>query len=74
VNGFGPARIEKSHFKRIFGCIFRQSLMKYGGKNFRYSNKKKIVHFCIYRDVVSCLSTYIGVDFNFSTYMGVDCN
>jgi hypothetical protein len=31
VNGFGPAHIEKSHFKGIFGCIFRQSLMKYGG-------------------------------------------
>jgi hypothetical protein len=28
VNGFGPAHIEKSHFKGIFGCIFRQSLMK----------------------------------------------
>jgi hypothetical protein len=25
------AHIEKSHFKGIFGCIFRQSLMKYGG-------------------------------------------
>jgi hypothetical protein len=23
--------IEKSHFKGVFGCIFRQSLMKYGG-------------------------------------------
>jgi hypothetical protein len=31
VNGFGPAHIEKSHFKGIFRCIFRQSLMKYGG-------------------------------------------
>jgi hypothetical protein len=31
VNGFGPAHIEKLHFKGIFGCIFRQSLMKYGG-------------------------------------------
>ena len=31
MNGFGPAHIEKSHFKGIFGCIFRQSLMKYGG-------------------------------------------
>jgi hypothetical protein len=30
VNGFGPAHIEKSHFKGIFGYIFRQSLMKYG--------------------------------------------
>jgi hypothetical protein len=29
--GFGPAHIEKLHFKGIFGCIFRQSLMKYGG-------------------------------------------
>ena len=31
LNGFGPAQIEKSYFKGIFGCIFRQSLMKYGG-------------------------------------------
>ena len=31
MNGFGPAHIEKSHFKGIFGCIFRQSLMKYEG-------------------------------------------
>jgi hypothetical protein len=31
VNRFGPAHIEKSHFKGISGCIFRQSLMKYGG-------------------------------------------
>jgi hypothetical protein len=30
VNGFGPAHIEKSHLKLVFGCIFRQSLMKYG--------------------------------------------
>jgi hypothetical protein len=31
VNGFGLAHIEKLHFKGIFGCIFSQSLMKYGG-------------------------------------------
>ena len=31
MSGFGPAHVEKSHFKGIFGCIFRQSLMKYGG-------------------------------------------
>ena len=31
MNGFGPADIEKSHIKGIFGCIFKQSLMKYGG-------------------------------------------
>jgi hypothetical protein len=31
VNGFGPAHIEKSHFKGIRGSIFRQSLVKYGG-------------------------------------------
>ena len=31
MNGFGPAHIGKSHFKGIFGCIFRQSLMKYVG-------------------------------------------
>jgi hypothetical protein len=31
VNGFGPADIEKSHIKGIFGCIFKQRLMKYGG-------------------------------------------
>ena len=31
MNGFGPVHVEKSHFKGIFGCIFRQSLMKYGG-------------------------------------------
>ena len=30
MNEFGPD-IEKSHFKGICGCIFRQSLMKYGG-------------------------------------------
>jgi hypothetical protein len=53
MNGFGPAHIEKSHFNGIFGCIFRQSLMKYGGNksikenrkditNFRYSNQKII--------------------------------
>jgi hypothetical protein len=30
VNVFGPAHIEKSHFKENCGCIFRQSLMKYG--------------------------------------------
>jgi hypothetical protein len=29
LDGFS-AHIEKSHFKGIFGCIFRQSLMKYG--------------------------------------------
>jgi hypothetical protein len=28
VNGFGPAHIEKSHFKGIFGCIFRLSFEK----------------------------------------------
>jgi hypothetical protein len=31
VNGIGPAHIEKLHFKGICGCIYRQSLMKYGG-------------------------------------------
>ena len=31
VNGFGTTHIVKSHFKGIVGCIFRQSLMKYGG-------------------------------------------
>ena len=31
MNGIGPAHIEKLHFKGICGCIFRQSLMKYGG-------------------------------------------
>ena len=31
MNGFDPAHIEKSHFKGIFGCLFRQSLMKFGG-------------------------------------------
>jgi hypothetical protein len=31
VNVFGPAHIEKSHFKGVFGCIFWQSFMKYGG-------------------------------------------
>ena len=30
MNEFGPD-IEKLHFKGICGCIFRQSLMKYGG-------------------------------------------
>jgi hypothetical protein len=37
VNGFGPAHIEKSHFKGIYGYIYRQSLMKYG----RNKSKKK---------------------------------
>ena len=31
VNVFGPAHIEKSHFKGVFGCIYWQSFMKYGG-------------------------------------------
>jgi hypothetical protein len=31
VNVFGPALIEKSHFKGVFGCIYWQSFMKYGG-------------------------------------------
>ena len=31
MKGFGPVHIEKSHLKGIVGCIFRQSLMKYGG-------------------------------------------
>jgi hypothetical protein len=31
VNIFGHAHIEKSHFKGVFGCIFWQSFMKYGG-------------------------------------------
>jgi hypothetical protein len=31
VNGFGTTHIVKSHFKGIVVCIFRQSLMKYGG-------------------------------------------
>jgi hypothetical protein len=31
LNVFGPAHIEKSHFKCICGCIFWQSFMKYGG-------------------------------------------
>ena len=31
VNEFGPAHIEKSHFKGVFGCIFWQRFIKYGG-------------------------------------------
>ena len=31
MNVFGPAHVEKSHFKGVFGCIFWQSFMKYGG-------------------------------------------
>ena len=31
MNVFGPAHIEKSHFKGVFGCIFWQSFMKYRG-------------------------------------------
>ena len=32
VNVFGPAHIEKSLFKGVFGCIFfLKSFMKYGG-------------------------------------------
>jgi hypothetical protein len=29
VNVFGPAHIEKSHFKGVFECIIWQSFMKY---------------------------------------------
>jgi hypothetical protein len=35
VNVFGPAHIEKLHFKGVFGCIFWQSFMKYGGRGFK---------------------------------------
>jgi hypothetical protein len=42
VNGFGPAHIEKSHFKGIFGCIFRQSLMKYEGNKSMKENSLRI--------------------------------
>jgi hypothetical protein len=31
VNVFGPAHIEKSHFIGVFGCLFWQRFMKYGG-------------------------------------------
>jgi hypothetical protein len=29
VNVFGPAHIEKLHFKGVFGCIFSQCFMKF---------------------------------------------
>jgi hypothetical protein len=52
VNGFGPAHIEKSHFKGIFGCIFRQSLIKYGGNK---SIKESYPLLKIAKDVIQCI-------------------
>jgi hypothetical protein len=38
VNVFGPAHIEKSHFKGVFGCTFWQNVMKYGGNKYIKEN------------------------------------
>ena len=39
MNVFGPAHIEKSHFKGVFGCTFWQNFMKYGGNKYIKENR-----------------------------------
>jgi hypothetical protein len=72
VNGFGPAHIEKSHFKGVFGCIFRQSLMKYGGNKSIKEKKKKgggVLAHCSYDFIVGGFTTTLYL----YTIKGNDC-